>query len=71
MMAPRPEPRPDPLNLPFQHFATVYLDQNGAVKFSASQSIGCRSRQFFTPELKERFLEAAGIKHRSPTGSSM
>lgn len=59
MMVP---PRPDPLNLPFQHFATVYLDQNGIVKFSGSPSIGNGNRHIFTPELKERFLEAAGIK---------
>lgn len=60
-------PRPDPLNLPFQHFATVYLDQNGSVKFSASPSIGDGNRHLFTHELKERFLEAAGIKPPSRT----
>ncbi|KAK2761183.1 hypothetical protein FQN54_001704 [Arachnomyces sp. PD_36] len=64
--------RQDPLNLPFQHYAVVYLDQDGSVKTHASRSIGSGNRNLFTPKLKMRFLETAGIRppSRSPPGAS-
>jgi hypothetical protein len=53
---------PDEIRIPFPHFALIYVDQTGHLRSAASESIARGNLHFFTPELKERFLEAAGIK---------
>ncbi|KAJ5099537.1 hypothetical protein N7532_006538 [Penicillium argentinense] len=73
MMAIRP-PRhtANPLNLPFAHYALIYLDKDGKVKTeeSASMEDNYSYRSTFTAEVRERFLdmidESERIQGRQP-----
>lgn len=47
---------------PFQHYAMVYIDENGDIKCNASPSILNGNQPLFTSELQDRFLDAAGIE---------
>ncbi|KAL2839940.1 hypothetical protein BJY01DRAFT_24278 [Aspergillus pseudoustus] len=57
MSAPRPS-----VNLPFAHYALIYLDNMGKLKVAESPSIQEQSRSVFTPEVRETFLEILGSK---------
>ncbi|KAL3452849.1 hypothetical protein BJX65DRAFT_302759 [Aspergillus insuetus] len=50
------------VNVPFAHYALIYLDNMGKLKVAESPSIQEQSRSVFTPEVRERFLEILGSK---------
>jgi hypothetical protein len=50
------------VNVPFAHYALIYLDNTGKLKVAESPSIQEQSRSVFTPEVRERFLEILGSK---------
>ncbi|KAL2868222.1 uncharacterized protein BJX67DRAFT_380417 [Aspergillus lucknowensis] len=50
------------VNLPFAHYALIYLDNMGKLKVSESPSIQEQNRTVFTPEVREKFLEILGSK---------
>lgn len=47
-------------NLPFAHYAMVYLDNMGTLRTSESSSVQEQGGTVFTPEVRERFLEILG-----------
>lgn len=55
----------DPIRIPFTHYALVYIDPTGQVRFDASESIRRSGQNIFTPELRQRFVEAASVKSLS------
>ncbi|KAL2818463.1 hypothetical protein BDW59DRAFT_165537 [Aspergillus cavernicola] len=61
-----PSPMGAPLrpsvNLPFAHYALIYLDNMGKVKMAASPSIQEHTRSVFTPDVREKFLESLGYQ---------
>ncbi|KAF7591253.1 hypothetical protein BBP40_001814 [Aspergillus hancockii] len=49
-------------NLPYTHYAMIYLDNLGRVKVSESSSIQETNGTVFTPDVKTKFLEILGPK---------
>jgi hypothetical protein len=45
------------VDLPHQHFAVIYLDQDGNPQIMASPSIAGCGGAIFTPDVKDRFVE--------------
>ncbi|KAI9372542.1 hypothetical protein BJX61DRAFT_442269 [Aspergillus egyptiacus] len=50
------------INLPFAHYAMIYLDNAGKLRVSESASIQRQKRSVITPEVRERFLESIGYQ---------
>ncbi|KKK22477.1 hypothetical protein ARAM_000617 [Aspergillus rambellii] len=50
------------LNLPFAHYALIYLDNMGRLKVAESPSIQEQHGTVFTPDVREKFLEILGSK---------
>lgn len=50
------------MDLPYPHYALIYLDGTGKLKVSESSSIREQNGTVFTPEVRERFLEALGTR---------
>lgn len=50
------------MNLPYPHYALIYLDGSGKLKVSESSSIREQNGTVFTPEVRERFLEVLGAR---------
>jgi hypothetical protein len=50
------------INMPYAHYAMIYLDNMGNLKVMESPSIQDQSETVFTPEVRERFLEILGAK---------
>ncbi|PLB53679.1 hypothetical protein P170DRAFT_346625 [Aspergillus steynii IBT 23096] len=50
------------MNLPYPHYALIYLDTSGKLKVSESSSIREQNGTVFTPEVRERFLEVLGTR---------
>ncbi|KAL2008839.1 hypothetical protein VTN00DRAFT_7033 [Thermoascus crustaceus] len=51
-------------NVPYQHFALIYINQNGEVGLEVSPSIASCGKAIFTPDIKERFLKTAAMGSR-------
>jgi hypothetical protein len=49
-------------NLPFTHYALIYMDNMGKLKVSESASIRDQHDTLFTPDVREKFLEILGPK---------
>ncbi|KAF9894056.1 hypothetical protein FE257_009029 [Aspergillus nanangensis] len=50
------------VNLPFTHYAMIYLDNMGKLKVSESPSIREQNGTVFTSDVREKFLEILGTK---------
>ncbi|KAH2221182.1 hypothetical protein KXW71_002110 [Aspergillus fumigatus] len=50
------------INIPYTHYAMIYLDNVGKLKVVESPSIQEQNETVFTPEIRERFLELLGAK---------
>ncbi|GIJ92734.1 hypothetical protein Asppvi_002012 [Aspergillus pseudoviridinutans] len=50
------------INVPYAHYAMIYLDNMGRVKVIESPSIQKQNGTVFTTEVRERFLEILGAK---------
>jgi hypothetical protein len=50
------------INVPYAHYAMIYLDNMGRLKATESPSIQEQNRTVFAPEVCERFLEILGAK---------
>ena len=50
------------MNLPYPHYALIYLDGSGKLKVSESSSIREQNGTVFTPDVRERFLEVLGTR---------
>jgi hypothetical protein len=50
------------INIPYAHYAMIYLDHMGRLKVTESPSIQEQNGRVFTPEVRERFLEILGAK---------
>jgi hypothetical protein len=50
------------INMPYAHYAMIYLNNIGNLKVMESPSIQDQSETVFTPEVWERFLEILGAK---------
>ncbi|KAF4221633.1 hypothetical protein CNMCM6457_001784 [Aspergillus fumigatiaffinis] len=50
------------INIPYAHYAMIYLDNVGRLKVVESPSIQEQNETVFTPEVRERFLELLGAK---------
>lgn len=55
-------PRQGLNRLPFLHYAMIYMDNMGKVRVEESPSIRGGSPSFFTPELRQKFVEVVGGK---------
>ncbi|KAI1950127.1 hypothetical protein LOZ04_005338 [Ophidiomyces ophidiicola] len=52
--------------IPYPHFALIAIDGRGCVKYHTSQSLERHCHYVFTPDVKERFMNATGeAKHHS------
>lgn len=51
-------------NQNFSHFALIYIDQNGILRYEVSQSLMDSRDTIFTPQVKDEFFRAI----KSPTG---
>ncbi|KAA8641845.1 uncharacterized protein ATNIH1004_010784 [Aspergillus tanneri] len=49
-------------NIPFAHYALIYLDNLGRLEVNESPSIREHNSTLFTPEVREKFLEVLGTK---------
>ncbi|KAH3464764.1 hypothetical protein KXV78_009353 [Aspergillus fumigatus] len=56
------------INIPYAHYAMIYLDNMGRLKVTESPSIQEQNGTVFTPEVRERFLEilCAKIGYQRP-----
>lgn len=61
------------INLPYEHYAMIYLDSEGKLKVQESASIQEQSSTVFTPEVRQNFLEILGerIGFHQPTARRM
>jgi hypothetical protein len=61
------------INIPYAHYAMIYLDNMGRLKVMECPSIQEQNGTVFTPEVCERFLEALGAKvgYQPPVVRSM
>jgi hypothetical protein len=50
------------INIPYAHYAMIYLDNMGRLKVTESPSIQEQNETVFTTEVRERFLEILGAK---------
>ncbi|GFF98645.1 hypothetical protein IFM53868_09894 [Aspergillus udagawae] len=50
------------INIPYAHYAMIYLDNMGRLKVMESPSIQEQNETVFTTEVRERFLEILGAK---------
>jgi hypothetical protein len=50
------------INIPYAHYAMIYLDNMGRLKVMESPSIQKQNGTVFTTEACERFLEILGAK---------
>jgi hypothetical protein len=50
------------INIPYAHYAMIYLDNMGKLKVMESPSIQEQNETVFTPEVRERFLETLAAK---------
>ncbi|KAL2000643.1 hypothetical protein VTN02DRAFT_2808 [Thermoascus thermophilus] len=48
--------------IPFSHYAIIYMDNMGKVGVAESPSIRVGAQSFFTPELRQKFVEVVGGK---------
>lgn len=48
---------PPPLNIPFVHYAMIYMDDMGEVNVAVSPSAHHGSGSLFTQDVQQRFLE--------------
>lgn len=48
------------INLPYEHYAMIYLDSEGKLKVHESTSIQEQHSTVFTPEVRQNFLEILG-----------
>lgn len=48
-----------PIDFPYQHFAIIYMNQNGQVELETSPSIESSCRTIFTSDVRERFMRTA------------
>ncbi|PWY72893.1 kinesin [Aspergillus heteromorphus CBS 117.55] len=60
--APSMMPSRATVNLPYAHYALIYLDNMGKLRVSESQSIREQQGTVFTPEVRDHFLEILGAK---------
>ncbi|KAL1963362.1 hypothetical protein VTN77DRAFT_8378 [Rasamsonia byssochlamydoides] len=56
-------------DFPYQHFALIYINQDGEVGLETSPSIGNSGKSIFTPEVRERFLKTATMGSQATTTS--
>lgn len=61
------------INLPYEHYAMIYLDSEGKLKVHESSSIQEQNSTVFTPEVRQNFLEILGerIGFHQPTARGM
>ncbi|KAI9927776.1 hypothetical protein MW887_002628 [Aspergillus wentii] len=62
MLQPRsmaPSSRTKTFDLPYPHFALMYIDRNGELGLEASPSLAGCGRAIFTEEVRDRFLKTA------------
>lgn len=57
--------RHGPSQVPFTHYAMIFIDEMGKVRVDESPSIKAKTRTFFTPDDRERFMELVGAKARA------
>ncbi|GFG18527.1 uncharacterized protein YDR124W, partial [Aspergillus lentulus] len=50
------------INIPYAHYAMIYLDNVDRLKVTESPSVQEQNETVFTPEVRERFLEILGAK---------
>ncbi|EAW12825.1 uncharacterized protein ACLA_012530 [Aspergillus clavatus NRRL 1] len=50
------------INIPYAHYAMIYLDNMGTLKVTESPSMQEQNGTIFTPEVRDRFLEILGAK---------
>jgi hypothetical protein len=50
------------INIPYAHYAMIYLDNMGRLKVMESPSIQEQNETVFTTEVREKFLEILGAK---------
>lgn len=50
------------LQLPYQHYALIYLDNTGKLRVQESRSIQEQNDTVFSPDVQQRFLEILGPK---------
>jgi hypothetical protein len=50
------------INIPYVHYAMIYLDNMGRLKVTESPSIQEQNETVFTTEVRGRFLEILGAK---------
>ncbi|KMP03261.1 hypothetical protein CISG_08355 [Coccidioides immitis RMSCC 3703] len=55
---------PELPSIPYTHFALIAIDGRGCVRYHTSQSLERHCRYIFTPDLKERFIQATGTYAR-------
>lgn len=56
-----PPPRTS-INLPYAHYALIFLDHMGRLRVSESPSIRDNHATIFTSEVRENFLEILGAR---------
>ncbi|KAL1985298.1 hypothetical protein VTN96DRAFT_8097 [Rasamsonia emersonii] len=54
-------------DFPYEHFALIYINQDGEVSLETSPSIGNSGKSIFTPEVRERFLRTATMGSQATT----
>ncbi|KAH2461412.1 hypothetical protein KXV71_005361 [Aspergillus fumigatus] len=55
------------INIPYAHYAMIYLDNMGRLKVMESPSIQEQNETVFTTEVRERFLEILGLSAAGAT----
>ncbi|KAJ9268401.1 hypothetical protein DTO212C5_5553 [Paecilomyces variotii] len=53
------------VQIPYAHYAMIFIDEMGRLRVDESPSIKAKTRTFFTPEDRERFMELVGTKVRA------
>ncbi|KAL1860153.1 hypothetical protein Plec18170_002102 [Paecilomyces lecythidis] len=51
--------------IPFAHYAMIFIDETGRLRVDESPSIKAKTRTFFTPDDRERFMDLVGSKARA------
>ncbi|KAJ9255358.1 hypothetical protein DTO280E4_4255 [Paecilomyces variotii] len=56
-------------NIPYRHFALMYINGNGELEVEASPSVAGCGKSIFTSEVKERFLKCAALDSQGTSPS--
>jgi hypothetical protein len=58
--------QPKAFDFPYQHFALIYISQEGELGVESSPSIKSPEETMFTPKIRERFSQIAGTDGPRP-----